>query len=80
MNYNIDTIEGMNNAVEWQAQMLSVLVDGGRWVVPRSGSIWEINRTTRTARLCAQILPDPLVVRVFKASGWKVVDAEGKPL
>lgn len=75
INFDLDTPEGMANAVEWQTRMVSVLKQGGRWIVPRSGSIYEIDHEGKRARRITGFVPEPTITRVFEAMGWKVVEA-----
>ncbi len=79
MNFNIDTEEGMANAVAWQQKMIDVLADGGRWVVPRSGTIYMIDKTNKRARKVLGLKPEPTITRVFEAMGW-TVEGNDKPL
>lgn len=72
MNLNIDTPEGMANAVAWQTKMIEVLVDGGRWLVPRSGTIYMIDKVNKRARKVLGLKPEPTITRVFEAMGWTV--------
>lgn len=71
VNFNVDTEEGMANAVEWAEQMFATLADGGRWIVPRSMSIYEVNHTTHTVRRIMGMFDEPVIERVVKAAGWK---------
>lgn len=78
MNFNIDTPEGMKNAIRWQLNLLSTITQGGRWVVPRSLTIFEVDHANKTVRKCAEAMrPEPIIVRVLKAAGWKVVGPDG---
>jgi hypothetical protein len=84
MNFNIDTPEGMKNAIEWQNNLLRTITQGGRWVVPRSLTIFEVDHANKTIRKCVGGAPlgssrkgEPIIVRVLKAAGWKVVGADG---
>lgn len=70
-NFDISTDEGMANAVAWQKKVLDALVDGGRWVVPRSMSIYEISHTTKTVRRLMGAHEEPIIRRVIEAAGWK---------
>lgn len=74
MNLNIDTTDGMANAVAWQERHVALLGQGGRWIVPRSGTVYEIDHANKTARRCFGFRPEPTIERVFEAMGWKVVD------
>lgn len=42
MNMNIDTEDGMLNAVEWTKDFLSLINEGGIWAVPRSNALYQI--------------------------------------
>lgn len=70
-NFNIDTEEGLANAVKWTNHVFSLIVDGGRWIVPRSMSAYEINHGTKTVRRVLGAFPEPIIERVIKAAGWK---------
>lgn len=69
-NFNIDTEEGMANAVEWTEKAFAVLADGGRWIVPRSMSIYEVNKTDKTVRRIRGMYPEPVIRRVLIAAGY----------
>jgi|SRR5882672_5525136 len=73
LNYDISTPEGMANAVEWQLKLFSVIGQGGRWIVPRSGTIYTIHHKTKTAVRQLGFLPEPDIERVIKAAGWTVI-------
>lgn len=73
---NIDTPEGMREAVEWQTAHVNRLAQGGRWVVPRSGSIYIIDHEGKRAKRVFGMAPEPTITRVFIAMGWQVIDIE----
>jgi hypothetical protein len=73
MSYDIDTKEGMNNAVKWTQAMFDTVNDGGVWMVPRSMTMVRINKTDRIATLIVGFAPDPSIRRVIEAMGWTVV-------
>lgn len=73
MNYNLDTTDGMNNAIKWTQQLFDNLHDHASWGVPRSGTIIRINKPERTATLIGGFLPDPSLKRVLEAMGWTVI-------
>ena len=62
-NYNLDTKEGMNNAIAWTRQLFSTVNDGGTWVVPRSMTLVRINHTDKVATLIVGPVPDPSLKR-----------------
>ena len=73
MNYDLDTTEGMHNAVEWTRKMFDTVNDGGVWGVPRSGTLIHINKTDKIATIKVGFAPDPSLRRVIEAMGWTVV-------
>lgn len=73
MNYDIDTDEGMANAVQWTTEHFARLKDGGVWMVPRSGTLVRVRHATKTATL-HNTTPDPSIARVIKAMGWTVTE------
>lgn len=75
MNYNLDTTEGMANAIAWTDQMLSTLKDDGVWVVPRSGSLVHFNKIQKTANIVS-LFPDPSLARVLTAMGYQVKERD----
>ena len=73
MNYDINTKEGMANAVKWTAATFDTIKDGGVWMVPRSMTMVRINKKERIATLVVGFAPDPSIRRVIEAMGWTVV-------
>lgn len=74
MQYNLNTTEGMNNAVRWTQQMFDAIKDGGGWGIPRSGTIVRIDKKNKVATIVAGFAPDPSIKRVILAMGWTVVE------
>ena len=72
-DYDLDTTEGMNNAVTWTRQMFDTVNDDGVWMVPRSMTMVRINHTDKIATLIVGFAPDPSLRRVIEAMGWTVV-------
>lgn len=72
-SYDLDTKQGMANAVQWLSNHIDSLTDNGMWIVPRSASIVTINKKTKTATITC-FAPDPSLARVFRAMGWSVVE------
>ena len=72
-SYDLDTKEGMNNAVAWTRKLFSTVKDGGTWMVPRSMTMVRINHTDKVATLIVGFAPDPSLRRVIEAMGWTVV-------
>ena len=75
MNYDLNTKEGMNNAIKWTQAMFDTVNDDGVWVVPRSMTMVRINKKERIATLIVGFAPDPSIRRVIEAMGWTVVVA-----
>ena len=73
MNYNLDTQDGMANAIAWTKAMLAQLGDFGVWIVPRSGSLVHFDQTKKTAKVVS-LLPDPSLARVLTAMGFTVTE------
>jgi hypothetical protein len=74
MNYDLNTKEGMSNAVKWTAAMFDTIKDGGTWMVPRSLTmVYIINKQEKMAAIIAGPIPDPSLRRVIEAMGWTVV-------
>lgn len=71
--YDIDTPEGMDNAKAWLIALLSMINEGGKWAVPRSGALYTFHHTTKTAHR-ASYLTDPPTDRVLRELGWQVID------
>lgn len=74
MNFDISTPQGMLNATTWLNSYLRQIKDGGMWLVPRSGSVYEVRHSDKVAVKLMQTLTDPALDMVFRAAGWKVVD------
>jgi hypothetical protein len=48
MNYNIDTEEGMANAVRWMEQTLATPSKTLIWLIPRAAATYNIDKSDRT--------------------------------
>lgn len=71
MNFDLDTEQGMSNAMRWTEQLIATLSDNGTWFVPSSVSFVTINKPTKTARISSMV-PDKRLARVLRAMGWTV--------
>lgn len=60
-NWNIDTAEGMANAVERQRKQFALLRDQGRWLVPRSGSVIVVDQANKRAIRVLAMADDPTI-------------------
>ena len=74
MNFDLDTTEGMNNAVKWTGDMFALMNDGASWGIPRSGTLVQINKKEKVATITIGFMPDPSIRRVIEAMGWTVVE------
>jgi len=72
--YDLDTTEGMNNAVAWTRNMFASINDDGVWMVPRSMTMVRVSHTDKVATLIVGLAPDPSLKRVIEAMGWTVVE------
>ena len=71
-NFDLDTVGGMNRAVEWTRNTFEHIKEGGAWVVPRSGTIIRVSHEKRVATINSGFAPDPSIERVIRAMGWRV--------
>jgi hypothetical protein len=71
-NYDIDTEEGMANSVAWTEELFLTINNGGKWVVPRSGTVIRVDKANKTAYITQGFVPDTGMERVIKAMGWTV--------
>ena len=72
--YDLDTVGGMNRAVEWTRDLCEGLKEGGVWVVPRSGTIVQVFKSEKRVNITYGPLPDDAIARVIKAMGWTVTE------
>lgn len=70
MNYDLNTDEGMTNAIAWTMHTLDSIKDGGAWAIPRSGTIVRVSHKDRVAYISNG--NEPSVMRVLEAAGWTV--------
>ena len=69
--YDLDTEEGMANAIAWTNRTLETLNDDGIWIVPRSGMLIRVlSHSDKVLRVLEGETPDPSIPRVLKAAGW----------
>jgi len=73
-NFDLDTKEGVTNSIAWLNGFLSRIREDGCWMVPRSGTVYTIRHSDKTAIKLMGHLPDASLDIVFRAAGWKVVD------
>lgn len=71
---DLESPEGLRRAVAWQQAMIQGIADGGVWLVPRSGTIIQVNHLKKEAIFKASFVPEPDIKKVFIAMGWSVVD------
>lgn len=72
--YDLDTKDGMNNAITWTRNLFDTIKDGGAWMVPRSMTMVRVNHTDKVATIIVGLVPDPSLRRVIEAMGWTVVE------
>ena len=72
-NYDLDTKEGMVNAMLWTKQLVNNIRDGGKWLIPRSGTVVTFDKKKQIATVDAPFGTDTSVTRVLKAMGWKII-------
>jgi hypothetical protein len=72
-NYDLNTKEGMVNAMLWTKQLVNNIRDGGKWLIPRSGTVVTFDKKKQIATVDAPFGTDTSVTRVLKAMGWKII-------
>lgn len=69
-NLNLDTKEGMADAVRWFLSLTFMINEGGKWAVPRSNSIYKIEHSTETITRLGGLGDEDSIRRVAEAAGW----------
>lgn len=72
MNFDLNTQEGMANAVAWTRNLFSQMKEGATWFVPRSLTTLKVNHARKEVEVLTQIRPDPSVNEVIRAMGWTI--------
>lgn len=68
---DIGTPEGMQFAVTWMRRMIDVVAQDACWAVPRSGTIYRIDKQAKTFhRQLGE--GDRWIEEVLKEMGWSV--------
>lgn len=75
-SYNLDTKEGMENAITWTKTTLGALKDGGTWVIPRSLTIVTAYPSKQAVHIKEGVRPDPSIRRVIQAMGWRILNTK----
>lgn len=74
MNYDLDTKQGMANAIAWTNALLNQLKEGGTWIIPRSNTVVTVvSHDDKQVKVTRGELPDPAIARVLKAAGWNLI-------
>jgi hypothetical protein len=74
--YDLNTVGGMNRAVEWTRNLFESLRDGGVWVVPRSGTMVQVFKSERRVLITNGPRPDAAIADVIKNMGWTVTEKD----
>ena len=69
---NINTPQGLQDAVRWTENLFAQIKPGGTWMVPRSGTVLQIFHDAKLVHVTAGPVPDPSLTRVIEAMGWTV--------
>jgi hypothetical protein len=70
---DIETSQGMKDAIAWTENLFKMINDGGMWAVPRSTTIMVIDKVNKKATVIQQRKPDTSIDAVLKAMGWEVI-------
>lgn len=73
-SWDVDTKEGLANAVEWMERHVTTFRDQGRWITPRSGSIVVLDQLNKQAIRVLGLAPETGTRKVFEAMGWRWID------
>jgi hypothetical protein len=74
--YDLNTVGGMNRAVEWTRNLFESLNDGGVWIVPRSGTMVQVFKSERRVIITNGPFPDAAIADVIKNMGWTVTEKD----
>lgn len=72
MNFDLDTEDGMANAIAWTDNLFSTIKEGGTWFVPRSSTWMKVSHARKEVTITDQWIPDPSINRVVQAMGWTI--------
>jgi len=72
--WDVDTPEGLASAVAWMERHVATLGDNYHWIVPRTGSVVVIVRSTTQAIRVLGVAPETGTRKVFAAMGWRFID------
>jgi len=70
---DINTSQGMKDAIAWTENLFKMIKDGGTWAVPRSTTIYQLDKVNKKATVIHQRKPDTSIDAVLKAMGWEVI-------
>lgn len=73
-NFNVDTPGGLKLSVAWMQMHVARIHQGGRWIIPRSGSVVVIDHANKQAIRVLGLLPETSTEKVFQAMGWTWID------
>ena len=74
---DINTTEGMAQAVQWTRDHLDKIATGGHWIIPRSGTIVQVFHGAKVVRVTRGFAPDESISRVLAECGYRVVEWDG---
>jgi hypothetical protein len=72
MNYDLTTDAGLANAKQWTRMMMSCIKDKGSWLIPRSGTIVNINHTNKAVIIQRGFADEPEVANIIEQLGYSV--------
>lgn len=70
---DINTSAGMKDAIAWTENLFKMIKDGGTWAVPRSTTIYQLDKVNKKATVLHQRKPDTSIDAVLRAMGWEVI-------
>ena len=70
--YDLETKEGMANAMQWTQKLFDTMGDKGVWAVPRSGTVVQLDKPNKAVVIEHLFAPDECIAQVIEAIGWTV--------
>lgn len=77
-SYDLDTEEGMQNAVFWTQGLFASMREGAVWTIPRSNTSVKVHHTTKSVTIKDGTDREDGVRKVIEKMGWTINEGEEK--
>lgn len=77
-DYDLETKEGMQNAVFWTQGLFASMREGAVWTIPRSNTSVKVHHTTKSVTIKDGTHPEDGVRKVIEKMGWTINEGEEK--